>query len=125
MAGFDCYLLSSVIEGMPNALLEAMALGRPVVTTSAGGSADVVVDGESGFVVPPGDTRALADAVLRILRDPALAGRLGIAAEARVRREFDQSAMLDSIDRLYRSELARAGVTVAPAPPEISTARVA
>ncbi|MFM7734369.1 MAG: glycosyltransferase, partial [Alphaproteobacteria bacterium] len=67
MAGFDCYMLSSVIEGMPNALLEAMALGRPVVTTSAGGSAEVVVDGESGLVVPPGDPAALAEAVLRIL----------------------------------------------------------
>lgn len=125
MAGFDCYMLSSVVEGMPNALLEAMALGRPVVATSAGGSAEVVVDGESGLLVPPGDPRALADAVLRILRDPALAARLGAAAELRVRRDFDQSAMLRSIERLYRSELARAGVAVPPLEAEIRSARVA
>ncbi|MFM7144428.1 MAG: glycosyltransferase [Alphaproteobacteria bacterium] len=125
MAGFDCYMLSSVIEGMPNALLEAMALGRPVVTTSAGGSAEVVVDGESGLVVPPGDQAALAEAVLRILRDPGLAGRLAAAAEARVRREFDQSAMLASIERLYRTELARAGVPLPAPPAELRAARVA
>ena len=112
MAGFDCYMLSSVIEGMPNALLEAMALGRPVVTTSAGGSAEVVVHGESGIVVPTRDADALAQGVLRILRDPALAKRLGTEAERRVRREYDQATMLRSIDRLYRDELARVGVDV-------------
>jgi len=125
LAGFDCYLLSSIIEGMPNALLEAMALGRPVVTTSAGGSAEVVGDGESGLVVPPGDPQALADAVLRILRDPALASRLGAAAEARVRRDFDLSTMLSSIDRLYRTELARAGVDVSGPATTLRAARVA
>jgi glycosyltransferase involved in cell wall biosynthesis len=125
MAGFDCYVLSSVIEGMPNALLEAMALGRPVVTTSAGGSAEVVVDGESGLVVPPADPQALADAVVRILRDPALAGRLGEAAERRVRSAFDLSAMLGSIERLYRDELARAGVPAPPSEAGLRPARVA
>jgi glycosyltransferase involved in cell wall biosynthesis len=109
MSRFDCYVLSSIIEGMPNALLEAMALGRPVVTTSAGGSAEVVVDGDSGIVVPPRDAGALADGILRVLRDAELAARLGQAAEERVRRHFSREAMLASLDELYRSELHRSG----------------
>ncbi len=115
MRTFDCYVLSSVIEGMPNALLEAMALGRPVVTTSAGGSAEVVVDGESGLVVPPGDAEALADAVLRVLVDPALAARLGAAGQRRAREHFSLEAMLGALDSLYRSRLSRAGIATPPA----------
>jgi len=125
VAGFDCYMLSSVIEGMPNALLEAMALRRPVVTTSAGGSAEVVEDGVSGLIVAPGDAGALARAVIRILEDPALAERLAAAGERRVRQDFDLSAMLGSIDALYRAELSRAGVRVSRAVPEPRAARVA
>jgi len=110
MTTFDCFMLSSVIEGMPNALLEAMALGRPVVTTSAGGSDEVVVDGESGLVVPPRDPRALAGAVERVLADRDLAQRLGEAAVRRVRDNFSLEAMLRGLEALYTAELARAGV---------------
>jgi len=110
MRTFDCFVLSSVIEGMPNALLEAMALGRPVVTTSAGGSAEVVVDGDSGLVVPPADSEALASALERVLRDPALARSLGERGERRVRENFSLEAMLRAFDALYRTQLARAGV---------------
>lgn len=118
MRRFDCFVLSSVIEGMPNALLEAMALGRPVVTTSAGGSAEVVVDGESGLVVPPGDATALAGAIARILDDPALARELGAQGERRVREHFSLEAMLRAIDDLYRTQLARAGVPLPPLTPD-------
>lgn len=116
MRTFDCFVLSSVIEGMPNALLEAMALGRPVVTTSAGGSAEVVVDGESGLVVPPGDAAAIAGAVERVLADRAFAERLAAAGERRVRESFSLDAMLRAFDQLYRVRLAAAGVAVDPAP---------
>lgn len=115
MRGFDCFVLSSVIEGMPNALLEAMALGRPVVTTSAGGSAEVVVDGECGLVVPPGDAAAIARAVEQILADPVRARAFGTRAERRVRESFSLEAMLRSFDELYTSELSRAGVAIAAA----------
>jgi glycosyltransferase involved in cell wall biosynthesis len=109
---FDCFALSSVIEGMPNALLEAMAMGLPVVTTSAGGSAEVVEDGVSGLVVPPANPAALAEAVGRILGDRALATRFGEAAERRVRDHYSLEAMLRLMDALYRRELARAGIPV-------------
>jgi glycosyltransferase involved in cell wall biosynthesis len=108
----DLFVLSSYAEGMPNALLEAMALGRPVVTTSAGGSGEVVVDGESGLVVPPHDPHALAAAVERVLRDRTLAERLGEAAIRRVRDNFSLEAMLRGLEALYTSELARAGIGV-------------
>ena len=114
MRGFDCYVLSSVVEGMPNALLEAMALGRPVVTTSAGGSAEVVVDGESGMVVPPKDADALADAIERVLREELLAERLSRGAVARVRSHFGELAMMSALDRLYRKELSAAGLKEEP-----------
>jgi glycosyltransferase involved in cell wall biosynthesis len=112
---FDCFVLSSVIEGMPNALLEAMAMRLPVVTTSAGGSAEVVEDGVSGLVVPPADASALAAAIGRVLADRALAARLAEAAERRVREHYGLGAMLRSLDAVYRRELARAGVRV-PSP---------
>lgn len=123
MAGFDCYALSSVIEGMPNALLEAMAAGLPVVTTSAGGSAEVVVHGESGLVVPPADPEALANAIATVLADPGRAARMGAAAEARARSTFGLEAMLATMDGLYRAQLARAGSPVAaPSPPLVGAA---
>ena len=112
MRTFDCFVLSSLIEGMPNALLEAMALGRPVVTTSAGGSAEVVVDGESGLVVPPADAAALANAVERVLCDAEFARRIAAAGERRVRENFSLDAMLRAFDGLYRTELARAGLQI-------------
>ena len=122
MRTFDCYVLSSVIEGMPNALLEAMALGRPVVTTSAGGSAEVVIDGESGLVVPPGDADALANAVERVLRDADFARRIAAAGERRVRDNFSLDAMLHAFDRLYRDELARAGLQISAPIAEVRSA---
>jgi glycosyltransferase involved in cell wall biosynthesis len=118
---FDCFVLSSVIEGMPNALLEAMSMRLPVVTTSAGGSAEVVEDGISGLVVPPRDASALADAIGRVLADRDLAARLGRAAERRVRDHYGLPAMLRSLDQVYRRELARAGVRVPSVGPDTSS----
>lgn len=118
MRTFDCFVLSSVIEGMPNALLEAMALGRPVVTTSAGGSAEVVIDGESGLVVPPADPDALANAIERVLRDADFARRIAASGERRVREQFSLDAMLRAFDALYRTELARAGLQIPPSTAE-------
>lgn len=81
----DIFVHSSMTEGVPHCLLEAMANSLPVVTTSAGGIAGIVTDGVDAIVVPPGNGRALADGVLRLLRDPSIANRMGRAAYHRAR----------------------------------------
>jgi glycosyltransferase involved in cell wall biosynthesis len=104
---FDVFILSSVLEGMSNSLLEAMAAGRPVVATRVGGNPEVVVEGETGFLVPPKDPRALADAVLRLLRDRELAHRFGEAARRRVESQFSLEQMVHRMEDLYDDLLAR------------------
>jgi glycosyltransferase involved in cell wall biosynthesis len=103
----DVFVLSSVWEGMSNGLLEAMAAGRPVVATRVGGNPEVVVDGQTGLLVPPGDAEAMADAVLRLLRDAALAQRMGQAARRRVEAEFTLPRMVRRMEDLYDELLAR------------------
>ncbi len=102
---FDVFVLSSVLEGMSNALLEAMAAARPVVATRVGGNPELVIDGETGLLVPPKDPRALAEAVVRLMRDPDLAGRLGQAARRRVESAFTLTAMVARLERLYEELL--------------------
>jgi glycosyltransferase involved in cell wall biosynthesis len=89
----DVVVLPSWLEGMPLVLLEAMAHARPVVATPVGGTPEVVVDGETGLLVPPRDPEALAGAIRRLIEDPALARRLGEAGYERVRTEFSVEAM--------------------------------
>lgn len=103
---FDVFVLSSVLEGMSNAVLEAMAAGRPVVATRVGGNPELVVDGKTGFLVAPRDPAALADAVLRLMRDPQLARRLGEAGRRRVESEFTLATMVGRLERLYGDLLA-------------------
>lgn len=85
----DVYVLPSHREGLPRTTCEAMAMGRPVVTTDAPGCRQTVVDGETGFLVPVGDPRALAAAMRRFLEDPGLAERLGPASRALAEERFD------------------------------------
>ncbi len=103
---FNIFVLSSVWEGMSNGLLEAMAAGRPVVATRVGGNPEVVVDGVSGLLVPPRDPQAMADAVLRLLREPELARRMGEAASRRVEKEFSLPRMVHRMESLYDEMLA-------------------
>ncbi len=112
LSGWAIYALSSVIEGMPNALLEAMAAGLAVVSTAAGGCGEVVVDGESGLLVPPGEPAAFAAALDRLLSDRGLRQRLGSHARQRALHEFSLDAMLAAMDQLYVKELTRAGLRV-------------
>ncbi|MBM40822.1 MAG: hypothetical protein CL483_02715 [Acidobacteria bacterium] len=101
---FDLFAMSSVTEGMGSVLLDAMELTQPIVATAAGGIPEVVVDGETGVLVPPRDATALAAAIVRLLRDPERQARLGAAARQRVRASFSVERMvqriLDAYDRL-------------------------
>jgi glycosyltransferase involved in cell wall biosynthesis len=97
--GFDLFAMPSVTEGLGTSLLDAMACGRAVVATTAGGIPEVVVDGETGLLVPPRDDRALAAAIVRLLKDPERRAALGRAGLARVRRFFSADRMVqDTLD---------------------------
>jgi glycosyltransferase involved in cell wall biosynthesis len=101
LPGMDVFALSSREEGIPNALLEAMAAGRPVVATAVGGTPEVVRDGETGWLVPPGSPSALADALEQALRDPAEARRRGAAARRAVLDHMSIGAMVARHEEFY------------------------
>jgi glycosyltransferase involved in cell wall biosynthesis len=88
-------------EGFPNTVLEAMAAGKAVVASAAGGTVEAVEDGRTGILVPPRNPKALAEALLRLLRDPACARRMGEAGRVRVREEFSLERMVRSYENLY------------------------
>jgi glycosyltransferase involved in cell wall biosynthesis len=101
----DVFLLTSVSEGVPLTLIEAMAAGLPVVSTDVGGTAEVVVEGETGYLAPAKDDAALATAILRLAGDPALRQRLGEAGKARARAAFDEPRMAERYAQLYEEML--------------------
>jgi glycosyltransferase involved in cell wall biosynthesis len=101
LAGCDVFCLPSRAEGMPLVVLEAMAQARPVVATAVGGTPELVVDGETGLLVPPDDVDALARALKRALSDPGLATRMGEAGRARVERDFSLAASTARVLSLY------------------------
>jgi glycosyltransferase involved in cell wall biosynthesis len=111
-ADLDVVVLTSKNEGSPVALIEAMAAGRPVVSTRAGGVEDVVTDGETGVIVPIGDASAVARAVVDLIEDPDRAARLGAAARASVVGRFGSGRLVGDIDALYQRLLADRGVRV-------------
>ena len=97
----DIFVLPSLYEGLPNALLEAMAACRPVVATQVGGIPEVVVEGETGFLVPPRDPGALARAICVLLEDRERAREMGIAGRKRVERLFSVETMVARTEVLY------------------------
>ena len=99
----DVFVLSSVTEGISNAVLEAMASGLPIVTTDVGGMREAVSDGVEGFVVPARDVSAFADRIESLARDPALRATMGRAARARAVAEFSLTRQLESFEAMYRA----------------------
>jgi glycosyltransferase involved in cell wall biosynthesis len=97
----DVFLLSSLNEGFGLVLLEAMAMRLPIVATRVGGIPEVVVDGDTGFLVDPGNPTAMADALLKIYQDPRLANELGIAGYKRAKSLFDIRLMTRKYEQLY------------------------
>jgi glycosyltransferase involved in cell wall biosynthesis len=105
-AGIDVVALSSINEGTPVTVIEAMAAGRAVVSTAVGGVPDLIDDGRTGRLVPPGDEVALARALTELIADADLRARLGAAARADVVARFGYARLVADMDRLYRETLA-------------------
>lgn len=101
----DVLVLSSLWEGMPNVVLEAMAARRAVVATAVEGSEDLIVPGESGWLVPPRDSTALADALRDAAADPARLERFGQAGRRRVEAEYTLERMVSAYERLWAGVL--------------------
>jgi glycosyltransferase involved in cell wall biosynthesis len=112
-ASADAVVLPAVVdrrgdtEGLGVVLLEAMNFGVPVVASDIGGITDIVEDGVSGLLVPPGDAAALAEALARVARDPALAARLGEAGRRRLRERFTWEAITRRWEELYSAVTAQ------------------
>jgi glycosyltransferase involved in cell wall biosynthesis len=105
VAAADVVVNPSDFEGLPVAVLEAMALGRPVVATAVGGVPGVVTPGTSGILVEPRDPIALAAAVDTLLDDPEDAGRIGANAIEVVQERYGLQAMVRSVESVYRAVL--------------------
>jgi glycosyltransferase involved in cell wall biosynthesis len=111
LACSDLFVLPSLFEGLPVALLEAMAAGRPVVASAIGGIDEVIVHNWTGLLVPPADSLALAGAIRAVLADPALAQRLALAGQAHVSQEFSVERMLTQLASSYVELIRSRGVS--------------
>ncbi|HEY1317927.1 MAG TPA: glycosyltransferase family 4 protein [Gaiella sp.] len=107
----DAVVLTSASEGTPVTIIEALAAGRPVVATDVGGVRDVVDDGETGFLVPPRNTQALAERLRALAADPALRTAMGEAGRARVLERYAVDRLVRDVDALYRELLATTSAT--------------
>jgi glycosyltransferase involved in cell wall biosynthesis len=101
LAAMDVFVIPSLYEACQYALLEAMAMGKPVVATPAGVAPDVVFDHDTGLLVPLADSAAMATAVRELLNDAPFARRLGQEARALMARQFSVDVMVDNIGRVY------------------------
>jgi glycosyltransferase involved in cell wall biosynthesis len=115
LAGADISVLTSIKEGVPRAILEAMAMSLPVVATRISGNVDAVREGETGYLVEVDDAQALAARLARLIADPALRSRLGERGREVVLREFDEQRIIDALAHVYKSLLLKQGVVTAPA----------
>jgi glycosyltransferase involved in cell wall biosynthesis len=108
LAASDSFALPSLWEGLPMALIEAMASGLPVIATEVSGTNQVMVSGETGLLVPPGDASALATAIASVLTDPARAASMGAAARQRVEEYFGAQEQARAHVALFERERMRA-----------------
>jgi len=103
LAAFDIFVLSSHDEGMSNAIMEAMAVGKPVVATDVGGTAEMVEAGASGLLVPPREVAPLADAIGALLDNPVRAARMGSRGRQIIEERFSLEVMVSRVQSLYET----------------------
>ena len=114
LAASDIGTLTSLKEGIPRAALEAMVVGLPVVATRVNGTREVVRDGDTGILVEVGDVAGLADALERLLVNPALRAHMGDRGRRVVTAEYDEADIVNNLERIYREALSRRGIASHP-----------
>ncbi|MCA9054925.1 MAG: glycosyltransferase family 4 protein [Planctomycetaceae bacterium] len=110
LSAMDIYCLPSIKQGLGTIMLEAMARGRPVIASKVGGAYGVVTHDETGLLVPPSDSDALSNAIIKLLLNPQRAQEIGRAARERVLTDFPVSRMVEQTAALYRDVLAEGAV---------------
>ena len=107
LKGCDIFVLPSLYEGMPNAAMEAMAHGKPVILTNVNGAGELIPDREKGILIPPRDPRAIATAVKELLDCAELREKLGFRAREHVLDKFPVSAMISGIESYIKEKLSQ------------------
>ena len=110
LSAADLFCLPSHSEGMPNALLEAMAAGRPICATAVGGVPEAIADGRSGLLVRPADPGALAGGLIRLMDDPTFARRLAVGAKQTAERRFSALRVARRYQNLYEQLISLEGM---------------
>ena len=103
--GSDIFLLPTYAEALPIALLEAMSYGLPVITTPVGAIPEVIEDGVNGFLIKPGDAKALSEWIITLIERPEFREMMGKNNIQRINAEFTQEKMIEKIDRIYQESL--------------------
>jgi glycosyltransferase involved in cell wall biosynthesis len=105
LSAADLFLLTSVSEGIPLTLIEAMAIGLPIVSTRVGGVQEVIADGKTGLLAPRGDDAALAERLIHLVNNPSLRRQMSEIGRERARALFSDQQMHDRYFRLYSEML--------------------
>jgi glycosyltransferase involved in cell wall biosynthesis len=105
IAALDLLVLASLHEGLPNAVMEGMASGVPVIATPVGGTKELIIDGETGYLAPPADSAALANRMLFALGDEEHRSAIVAAARRRITSEYGIERMVKSVEALYEGLL--------------------
>jgi len=103
LAAMDVFVHTSDFEGMPNAVMEAMAMGLPVVASAVDGTCELIENGVSGYLLPPGDVDAFAERIREVMEDSDLAHQLGEKAHRDVLKRFGMARMIEAYDQLFLS----------------------
>ena len=110
LAAMDVFVLTSIREGLPVSVIEAMAAGKPVVVSNIGSVHDLVRDGENGLLAPPGDVTAFSTALERLINDPTFAGSIGQSGRRTVEESYSLPAVIRSYEQLYESAMLKTHV---------------
>jgi len=113
LSAIDVFVLTSLWEGLPISVLEAMASSKPVITTHTGGVAEIIIEGESGFMVPPGDTNKMSEKLAILLKDKNLRTQMGQNAKDSLDSNFTITNMIRSNENLYEELIKAKGVIYA------------